>query len=101
MQLHKFEDIDFKYDNSFFLILTQKDPNEAYLVLHLGIFIFSEGFVVRQDKLEVADFTYDNSFSKIVTQKDPNKALLAQYSDSFLFSQNLAIRQIRVCLFQI
>ena len=71
------------------------------MVLHLGIFIFSEGFVVRQDKLEVADFTYDNSFSKIVTQKDPNKALLAQYSDSFFFSQNLAIRQIRVCLFQI
>ena len=48
LQSLKFEDVDLKNDNSFFKILSQKDPNEANLALHLGIFIFSQNFAVRQ-----------------------------------------------------
>ena len=34
LQLDKFEEADFKYDDSFFKILAQKCPNKTFLVPH-------------------------------------------------------------------
>ena len=39
LQLGKFKGVYFKYDNSFFKILTKKIPNEKFLVANFGIFI--------------------------------------------------------------
>ena len=46
--MDKFEVADFKYDNSFFKILAQKYPTEAFWVPHLGIFVFPQIFAIRQ-----------------------------------------------------
>ena len=48
LQIDKFEDADFKYDNSIFKILSQKYPTEAFWVPHLGIFVFPQIFAIRQ-----------------------------------------------------
>ena len=54
----KFVGTDFKYDNSFLKILTQKYANQAFLVLNLGIFIISQNFAVRPSS---ADFKYSHA----------------------------------------
>ena len=44
----KFEGVDFKYENSFCKILTEKLRNKAFLVSILGIFVFAPNIVIRQ-----------------------------------------------------
>ena len=46
LQSDKFENADFKYDNSFFKILAQKYPNKVFLVPNLGIVVFSQKLAV-------------------------------------------------------
>ena len=58
LQIDKFEDADFKYDNSIFKTLAQKYRNKAFLVKNaqirhffvpnLGIFVSSQNFAIRQ-----------------------------------------------------
>ena len=69
MQLDKFEGADFKYD-SFIKFWLKKNPNKAFLVPNLDIFVFSKNF--QLDKFDSADFKYYNSFLKILAQKYPN-----------------------------
>ena len=66
LQLHKFEGVDFQYDNSFFKILPQKYPNKAFLVPNLGIFVCRK--ILQLDKFEGADFKYDNIVFKFQPQ---------------------------------
>ena len=57
LQSDKFEDADFKYDNSIFKILAQKYPNKAFFdqkysnkaffVPNLKIFVSSQNFAIR------------------------------------------------------
>ena len=63
LQLDKFEEADFKYDDSFFKILAQKCPNKTFLVPHWVNFSFSQIFA-KLDKFDGADFKYENSFLK-------------------------------------
>ena len=48
LELDKFEGADFKYANSFFLILVKQYPNKIFLVPNLRIFVFSQNFQHRQ-----------------------------------------------------
>ena len=41
LQLDKFEEADFKYDNSFFKFPAQRYPNKVFLVPNLRIFNFA------------------------------------------------------------
>ena len=47
-QPDKFEDADFKYDNSFLKIPVQKYPNQEFLVSNLRIIIFAPNFAKKQ-----------------------------------------------------
>ena len=47
-QLDKFEGGDFKYYNICFKILVKNYTKKAFLVPDLGIFVFSQNFVIRQ-----------------------------------------------------
>ena len=60
MQCHKFESVDFKYDNSV-LKCCQKHPNKAIFDSNL-IFVFTWNLF----KFEDADFNYDISFLKLL-----------------------------------
>ena len=65
LQIDKFEDADFKYDNSIFKILSQKYPNKAFLVKNTQIwaFLFLQK-ILQLGKFEGIDFKYNNSFLK-------------------------------------
>ena len=106
LQLVKFEGADFKYDNSFFKILSQKYPNEtffcqkypnkAFLVPNLNIFVFWQN--LHLGKFDGADFKYNNSFLKTsLAQKYLTKVFLVTNLGIFFISKIFAIRQIQGC----
>ena len=82
LKLSKFEDVGFKFDNTFFKIPAQKYSNETFLVSNLTL---------QLEKFESIDFKYDNAFSKL------RKAFLVPNLKIFTFAQNIKIRKIQGC----
>ena len=95
----QFQGVSFKYDNSFFKILSQKYPNKAFLVKILDIFIFSQNVTFRQIRGWL--FQIWQYFFRVPVQKCTNKAFLVLNFGIFVFMRNFAIRQIKGCWFQI
>ena len=89
MELDKYKGGDFKYDNSFFEILSQDYRKNAFLVPSLGILFFRK--TLQLDKFEGGDFKHDNSLSKVLAQECPNKVFLVPNLGIFVISQNFAI----------
>ena len=48
LEIDKLEDADFKYGTNIFKILTQKYPNNIFLIRNLGVFVFPPSFSSRQ-----------------------------------------------------
>ena len=88
----------FQIRQKFLKILTQKYPNEAFLVPNLGILFFHE--TLHLAKFKGADLKYDNSFLKILAQKYLTKAFWVTKLGIFILSRNFAFIQIRGCYFK-
>ena len=71
LQLDKFENVGFKYDNSS-LKFQPENTQIRHFWSRTQVFLFFRK-MLQVDKFEGADFKYDNSFSKIFAQKYPNK----------------------------
>lgn len=77
MHFDEFEDVYFKYDNSFNTLHSKNTPQKEFLVPNIKIFVFAHYF--HFNELEGVDFKYDKTFSKLHPKK------------------NLALQQIRGC----
>ena len=99
LRTDKFEDADFKYDNSFLKILAQKYSNKTFLVPNLVIFCFLQNFGNR--KIWGCWFQIWLYCFQIPIQKYPNQTFLVRNLRIFIFPPNFATRQVWRCCFQI
>lgn len=75
MHFDEFEDVYFKYDDSFNTLHSKNTPKKVFLVPDIKVFVFAHYFDFNE--LEGVDFKYDKTFSKLHPKK------------------NLALQQIR------
>ena len=97
LQLNKFEGADFKYDNSFFLILPPKYANIAFLVPNLGIFVFHKNW--QLEKFEGAENRTIHFWTSSL--KIPKSGNFPSKFRDLYFAPNFALRQIWRRWFQI
>ena len=96
-QFHKFEDVDFKSNNSFFKTLTQKDTIKTFLFAYSDIFLFSQNFAIiqiRQCWLECNNIVFNF--------QQQNSEVRYFWSQIYAFSfpsQNFGVWQVWRCWF--
>ena len=83
----------------FLKTLALKYPYQAFLVLYLGIFVFSQKFAVRQ--FRGCRFEIQQLLFKIIALKYQNDAFLVSNLTIFIFASTFATKQIQGHQFQI
>ena len=102
LMVEKFEDADFKYDNSFSKLQLKNThvrhfgPKfiQTFLVTTLKTFVFVPN--LSSDKFEGVNFKY-KYFFQIPAQKNPNKVFLKLILGVFISAQKINFRKIEGC----
>ena len=93
MRLDKFEDADFKCDNSSYKILAQKYQKKGIFGPKFRHFYFFAK-KLQLENFEDVDFKCDNSSCKILAQKYPSKAFVVPNLGIFIFSRNEKLEKL-------
>ena len=87
LQLHKFQGVDFKYDNIVFKFQPKKYPNKEFLVPNLGIFSSAPKCVIRQTRGRWSQL-YNNTFKS--QPKIPESSISGPKFKDFHFCTKLS-----------